>query len=361
MLAHRAAVLQRAYADKSPRRRATLRVTLRLVFTLHVFHATRGHWIEPTTSGDCVEVLNALRADPETTIWLDLQEPTEVESRVLSEVFHFHPLAIEDTLQDYGHPKLDTFEDHVFIIVHGIDFSRLNLEKNLDVFTLELDMFLGDRYIVTHHGDPTMRSVADLHKDVGEPGHRPWTSVRILHRLLDRLVDNYLPVMDGIGAKLEILEDQIIHKPEPDLLEKVLEAKKSIQRIRRMTAHQRLILESLARGHLELIPRESLAFFRDIYDHFVRVADLAEAYREGAQSAVEAYLSMSANRTNEIMKSLTQISTVMLPLTFIAGIYGMNFDVMPELHWVLGYPFALSLMALTAAAILFWFRRRHWL
>ncbi len=326
------------------------------MFTLHVFHPTFGHQIEPD-----LERLPALRADPEVTVWLDLQEPTELEARVLSEVFHFHPLAIEDTLQDYGHPKIDTFDDHVFMIVHGIDFSKLNLERNLDVSTLELDMFLGDRYIVTHHGEPAMRSITGLHKDVCEPGHRPWTAVRILHRLLDRLVDNFLPVMDGIGAKLEVLEDQIIHNPAPELLEKVLDAKKSIQRIRRMTAHQRLILESLARGHLELIPRESLAFFRDIYDHFVRVADLAEAYREGAQSAVEAYLSMSANRTNEIMKALTQISTIMLPLTFIAGIYGMNFDFMPELHWLYGYPFAIGLMLVTATALLIWFRRRQWL
>ncbi len=326
------------------------------MFTLHAFHPTRGHWTEAS-----LEALAGLRADPEVTLWLDLESPTEQESRVLAEVFHFHPLAIEDALQDYGHPKIDTFDDHVFMIVHGIDFGKLNLEKSMDIGTLELDIFVGDRYMVTHHGDPAVRSIRELHKDVCEPGHRPWVSVRLLHRLLDRLVDNFLPVMDQVGAKLEILEDQIIHNPVPDLLEKVLEAKKSIQKIRRMTAHQRLILESLARGHLELIPRESLAFFRDIYDHFVRVADLAEAYREGAQSAVEAYLSMSANKTNEIMKVLTQISTVMLPLTFIAGIYGMNFDSMPELRWVYGYPFAVGLMVVTAAGLLIWFRRRHWL
>ena len=326
------------------------------MFTLHVFHEKEGHSIE-TDLGR----LLALRVDPKVTIWLDLEEPTEAESRVLSEVFRFHPLAIEDTLQDYGHPKIDTFEDHVFIIVHGIDFSRLNIERSLDINTLELDLFFGQRYLVTHHGEPSLKSIKDLHKDVCEPGHRPWTAVRLLHRMLDRLVDNFLPVMDQVGVKLELLEDQIIHNPAPDLLEKVLDAKKSIQRIRRMTAHQRLILESLARGHLELIERDSLAFFRDIYDHFVRVADLAEAYREGAQSAVEAYLSMSANKTNEIMKVLTQISTVMLPLTFIAGIYGMNFDIMPELRWVYGYPFAVGLMVVTAAGLLIWFRRRHWL
>ena len=326
------------------------------MFTLHAFHPTRGHWTEAKLGS-----LASLRADPEVTVWLDLESPNEEEARVLSDVFHFHPLAIEDTLQDYGHPKIDTFDDHVFMIVHGIDFAKLNLEKSMDIRTLELDIFVGERYMVTHHGDPAVRSISELHKDVCEPGHRPWVSVRLLHRLLDRLVDNFLPVMDQVGAKLEILEDQIIHNPVPDLLEKVLEAKKSIQKIRRMTAHQRLILESLARGHLELIPRESLAFFRDIYDHFVRVADLAEAYREGAQSAVEAYLSMSANKTNEIMKVLTQISTVMLPLTFIAGIYGMNFDIMPELRWVYGYPFAVGLMVITAAGLLIWFRRRHWL
>ena len=128
-----------------------------------------------------------------------------------------------------------------------------------------------------------------------------------------------------------------------------------------MTGHQRRILESLSRGHIELIPRDSLMFFRDIDDHCVRLVDMAEGYREVAQAAVEAYLSVVSIKTNEIMKVLTQISTVMLPLTFIAGIYGMNFDVMPELHWRLGYPFALGLMVLTATALLVWFRRRKWM
>ncbi len=305
--------------------------------------------------------LKALRADPDVTIWLDLERPTPEEARVLADEFNFHPLAIEDAIQDYGHPKIDTFDDYVFIIVHGIDFSKLDLDKAIDVCTLELDVFFGERYLVTHHGEPAVRSVGQLHHDVEEPCHRPWTAVRLLHRLLDRMVDNFLPVMDQIGAKLEILEDQIIHNPTSDLLEKVLEAKRSVLRIRRMTAHQRIILESLARGHLALIPHESLAFFRDVYDHFVRIGDLAEGYREGVQATVEAYLSISANRTNDIMRVLTQISTVMLPLTFIAGIYGMNFDVMPELRWAYGYPFALGLMIVVAVILLVWFRRRHWL
>ncbi|MBZ5713599.1 magnesium/cobalt transporter CorA [Nannocystis pusilla] len=326
------------------------------MFTLHAFHPTRGHWNETDLA-----TIPGLLAAPDVTIWLDLQDPTEDEARVLSEVFHFHPLAIEDMLHDYGHPKLDVYDDYVFLIVHGIDFHSLDLIDNFVVNTLELDIFAGPRYVVTHHAENTLRSVSELHRDVCDPCHRPWISVRVLHRLLDRLVDNYLPVMDKIGARLDALEDLIIHRPEPEHLELVLDAKKVINRLRRITGHQRLILESLARGHIDLIPRDSIAFFRDIYDHFVRVADLSEANREGVQAAVEAYLSVSANKTNEIMKVLTQISTVMLPLTFIAGIYGMNFDIMPELRWSFGYPFALGLMALTAAGLIFWFRRRHWL
>lgn len=326
------------------------------MFTLHAFHPMRGHWIE-----ERLAALPGLREDPQVTIWLDLQEPSEEEARVLGEVFHFHPLAIEDMLHDYGHPKLDVYDDHVFLIVHGVDFATLDLERGFAVNTLELDVFAGPNFIVTHHGDPPLRSIRELHAEVAKGGHRPWISVRILHHLLDRLVDNYLPVMDRVGARLDALEDRIMHNPEPDILEQVLEAKKVINRLRRMTGHQRLILESLARGHIDLIPRESIAFFRDIYDHFVRVADLAEAYREGAQSAVEAYLSVSANKTNEIMKVLTQISTIMLPLTFIAGVYGMNFENMPELKWALGYPFALALMVVIAVGLVVWFRRRHWL
>lgn len=326
------------------------------MFTLHAFHPRRGHWNEADLG-----VLPRLLADPEVTIWLDLQDPSEDEARVLSDVFQFHPLAIEDMLHDYGHPKLDVYDDYVFLIVHGVDFHSLNLADDFVINTLELDIFAGPRYLVTHHTDPPLRCVSDLHRDVGDPSHRSWISVRLLHRLLDRLVDNYLPVMDKIGARLDALEDLIIHRCEPDHLELVLDAKKVINRLRRITGHQRLILESLARGHIHLIPRDSIAFFRDIYDHFVRVADLSDAYREGAQGAVEAYLSVSANKTNEIMKVLTQISTVMLPLTFIAGIYGMNFDIMPELRWNFGYPFALGLMALTAGGLIVWFRRRHWL
>jgi magnesium transporter len=325
------------------------------MFRLHAFHRTTGHWEEPNLSR-----LATLRADKNITVWLDLFDPTDDEAAVLSSVFNFHPLAIEDALQEYGHPKIESFDDHFFCVFHGVDLASFKVDESLTVATLELDVFFGERYLVTHHTHP-MRSVDLLHESVCKEARRPWTSVRLLHQLLDELVDIFLPIMDRVGQHIEQLEDHVIHDPTPRVLERILAAKMGIMKLRRITHHQRSILETLARGHLELMPVESIAFFRDVYDHFVNVADLAESYRDAVQGTMEAYLSVTSNRMNEIMKVLTMMSTVMLPLTFIAGVYGMNFHHMPELDWKLGYPLALSLMAGTAMALFWYFKRKRWL
>jgi len=325
------------------------------MFRLHAFHRTTGHWEEPN-----LERLAALRADKNVVVWLDLFDPNEAEAAVLSEVFKFHPLSIEDALQEYGHPKIESFEDHFFCVFHGVDLATFRTDEVLNVATLELDVFFGDRYLVSHHATP-MRSVELLHEAVCKESKRPWTAVRLLHNLLDELVDIYLPVMDKVGQHIEKLEDAVIHDPTPRVLEQILAAKMGILKLRRITNHQRSILETLARGHLELMPVESIAFYRDVYDHFVHVADLAESYRDAVQGTMEAYLSVTSNRMNEVMKVLTMMSTVMLPLTFIAGVYGMNFDHMPELRWHFGYPLALGVMALTAVALFWYFKRKRWL
>ncbi|MCA9635173.1 MAG: magnesium/cobalt transporter CorA [Myxococcales bacterium] len=324
------------------------------MYTLHVFHAADGHRIE----ADLGQV-PALLEDPEVTIWLDLEEPlAEHEARVLHEAFRFHPLAIEDTLHDYGHPKLDVYDDHFFVILHAIDFETLDLLNKVHFATSELDIFVGRRLMVSHHA-PGMRSITALHQELDHQIRGRWGAARLFHRLLDRLVDNYIPVIEQVGETLERLEDDVIQEPAPALLDRILNAKKTIFRLRRILGHQKSILDSLARGHRELVPPDQLAFFRDVHDHFVYVVDQVESFREQVQSIMDAYLSVSSNRMNEIMKVLTQISTVMLPLTFIAGVYGMNFDHMPELHWSLGYPFAIILMLATAGGFVLYFRRRN--
>jgi magnesium transporter len=187
----------------------------------------------------------------------------------------------------------------------------------------------------------------------------------LAHALLDRAVDRYMPVIDQLDAEIEQLENEVLDRAGTrrgrKVLAQILAFKRRLQELRRMSIHQREILLRVSRGEFDEIPAESLPFFRDVYDHFLRINDIAEGYRDLVSSALDAYLSVQSNRMNEIMKTLTLMSTMMLPLTFIVGLYGMNFKHMPELDWVWGYPGALGLMVVVAGSILLWFRRRGWI
>ena len=167
--------------------------------------------------------------------------------------------------------------------------------------------------------------------------------------------------MDRYDEDLDDLEAKIMADPHPSMLEQIFDLKRSLQRVRRVAVHQKEILQRLSRGEFDLVDRNALPFYRDVYDHFVRVADLTESYRDLVAAVLEMYLSMQSQRLNEVMKVLTLISTIMLPLTFVAGVYGMNFEFMPELHWKYGYVFALSLMGLITAGLIWYFKRKRWL
>jgi magnesium transporter len=187
----------------------------------------------------------------------------------------------------------------------------------------------------------------------------------LAHSILDTAVDNYLPIVDELDLQLEHLSNDALARAGtprgPAVMRKILKFKRMLQNLRRMSIHQREILLRLSRGDFDEIPRDTVPFYRDVYDHFLRVNDTIEGYRDLVTSTLEAYLSVQSNRMNEVMKTLTMISTVMLPLTFIAGVYGMNFEHMPEVKWVLGYPFSMVLMAIVTTGILLWFRYKGWL
>jgi magnesium transporter len=179
--------------------------------------------------------------------------------------------------------------------------------------------------------------------------------------MVEDITERFLPLMDRLDADIDKLETEILHGTGPPLLEQVFAMKKTLQRLRRVGLHQKEILNRLGRGDFVLIPEETRPFFRDAYDHFVRVVDLGDSFREIVNGAMEAYISINGHKMNEVMKVLTLSSTIMLPLTFIAGLYGMNFDVMPELHWQYGYFVAIGTMVLTAVALVAFFKRRRWL
>jgi magnesium transporter len=302
-------------------------------------------------STDGPQILEAINAGK--TVWVELERKTDEADRFLVDL-KIHPLTIEDVWGRGQQPKVDDFPNYLYVIVHGIGSAKKN---KLDL--VEVDILFGPNWVVTHDRDGL---VAD---DVGtELDHSPRLLQKgapwLAHAVLDRVVDRYLPIIDQLDSEIDILENDVIEKAGTprgrNVLTRILEFKRMLQGLRRMSIHQREILLRLSRGEYEEIPADALPFYRDVYDHFLRIQDIAESYRDLVTSCLDAYLSVQSNRMNEVMKTLTLMSTVMLPLTFIAGVYGMNFENMPELKWDVGYPLALGLMLVVAIGIFIWFR-----
>jgi magnesium transporter len=314
---------------------------------------------EHVEEGFTVEQLPALLGDESLVIWVDMEAPTLADDNVLLNVFKFHPLTVEDCRANRHHPKVEEFPDYLYFIVHGVHTDASPERFN----TIELDGYLGRNFVVTYHHEQ-LRAI-DLVKQ--RVRSSPVTCQRgaafVLHQIIDQIVDDYLPVMDDFDERLSKLEDDIFkaHRPNDAVLEEVLGMKRSVLRLRRISAKQLDVLYRMSHGQFQLIGGQVLPFYRDIYDHIMRVTDLAENYRDLIGGALDAYLSVVSNRLNEIMKVLTIFSAVMLPLTFIAGVYGMNFDNMPELHSRYGYMGAWLSMIIVAGVMLYFFWRRGWI
>jgi len=306
---------------------------------------------------DPAEIRAALGAGQR--IWIDLERQTPDADALLTDVLKLHPLTIEDIWADRSRPKIDDFDGYLYVIVHGIGAA-----KHDKLQTVEIDVVIGPNWLVTH--DPAGLVSDDIGTELDHSARVLSKGVAWLaHALLDRAVDLYMPVIDELDAEIEQLEnDTLDHAGTPRgqaVLIRILAFKRRLQQLRRMGVHQREILLRLSRGELDEIPSDALPFFRDVYDHFLRINDISEGYRDLVTSALDAYLSVQSNRMNEIMKTLTLMSTVMLPLTFIVGLYGMNFKHMPELDWAWGYPAVIGAMVLVVTGILFWFRHRGWI
>ena len=316
-----------------------------------------------TVSTELAEIRDAIAANHK--VWIELERQTAEADELLTDVLKLHPLTIEDIWAPRSQPKLDDFDEYLYVLLHGVGAHQ---QEKLEL--VEVDIVIGSNWLLTHDRDGL---VSD---DVGTEVERtprllakgiPW----LAHAVIDRVVDRYLPVIDQLDLQIEELQDDVLTKAGTPkgkpVLEKILSFKRTLQALRRMGVHQREILLQLSRGDFEEIPPEALPFFRDVYDHFLRVNDITEGYRDLVASALDAYLSVQSNRMNEVVKTLTLMSTVMLPLTFIAGIYGMNVNPeaselnMPELNWIYGYPFAIGLMLTVAIGILYWFRKKGWL
>ncbi len=297
--------------------------------------------------------LAALDAEPEARIWIDLDGPVpdELKQR-LSRALGVHLLVLEDLEASYMVPKLEEFPDYTYLLVHGVRRGERADELTFD----EIDLVIGARWLVSHHHAEPCMALGD--RNLRALARGPAAAA---HSVLDKIVDDYLPVVDGLEEALDALETEVMREPSPEVLTRVFSLKKAVFQLRRVAAYQRDLLVRLARPGHPVLPDATLPFFRDVGDHLTMVLFQTEAQREIAASIVERHLSMQSNRLNEVMKTLTMFSTVMLPLSLIAGIYGMNFENMPELKWRYGYPLALLAMAIVAMGLLYYFRRKKWL
>jgi magnesium transporter len=294
-------------------------------------------------------------------LWVVLQEATSEEiNSILRDTFIFHPLSIEDCeSQGYQTPKVDDFENHLFILSHALMPDHGSLEA-LD--TQELDMFLGGNYVVCSYHSAEMPPVDKVWGRL-EKDHRLMQNGAdfLCHAILDMLVDDYMPLIDRMDEEIEWMEDKVLEKPSPETLERILALKHSTLTLRRIIAPQREIMNRLSRDEFDLIAPKHRIYYRDIYDHLVRIQDLSESVRDIVSGTLDIYLSATSNRLNEVMKALTIVSTIFLPLTFIAGVYGMNFKYFPEINWPFGYLYVWILFFVILIAMLWFFKKRGWI
>jgi magnesium transporter len=312
---------------------------------------------EPAVRERAPAELTALLARPDARVWVDLSAPVgEAEAAILRDVFKFHPLAIEDCLGSRVHPKVDEYEGYLYLITHGLSAGASADSAE----PVELDAFLGPNFLVTHHGGVS-RSVAAVMEQVTRTGiPLQQGPTLVLHAILDRQVDGLESVLDNIEARIEKLEDAVFARPRNAHIASLLSVKRNILELRRWTNKQREVLLRLGRREFALISAEAALLFRDVHDHLVRINDLLESFRDLLTSIQDAYLSAVSNRTNDIMRFLTLFSTIMMPLTVLTGVYGMNFDHMPELRSYYGYPLVVLAMLVIAGSMLLYFRHRGW-
>ncbi|MBI5839647.1 MAG: magnesium/cobalt transporter CorA [Chloroflexi bacterium] len=296
-------------------------------------------------------------------LWLDfIGEPPEIAEPILSE-FGFHPLAIDDALQETHTPKIDDWGDYLYLVLNVMNYKREDGYFSSEVD--ELDIFLGRNYVITHH-DQLVASIEDTWIACQrDQRHMQEGADHLLYRIIDTLVTGYMPLVEEIDQQIDRIEDQVFDRPTPTTLEQIFGLKRVLLSMRRIILPQREVLNKLARDDYRMIDPKDRVFFRDIYDHLVRLHDLNESLRDLVSGALDTYLSVVNNRMNEIMKTLTIITTLFMPITFVTGFFGMNFFE-PIAHlagWTSQQVFvAMMVVILSFPIFMFlWMRRRTWI
>ncbi|HLA09862.1 MAG TPA: magnesium/cobalt transporter CorA [Pyrinomonadaceae bacterium] len=307
---------------------------------------------------NCVAAdISELRADEHNVVWADVSDPTSRDFEELAEEFGFHHLSIEDCRNQHQRPKVEEYPGYYFMVLYEAELAgpadRLELR--------ELNIFLGKNYLVTVHSRP-IRAIETARRLWREWMDRSDEGAGLLaYLLIDAVVDDYLPLLDVISDRVDYLEDAIFGEFRANTIEEIFSIKKKLLYLRRSITPLRDVFNTMMRREQPIFPREIHLYFQDVFDHLIRVGDTIDTLRDILSSTMDAYLSVAGNRMNQVMKRLTSISTILMSVTLIAGIYGMNFIYMPEVRWRFGYVFALLSMVGVGLALYAYLKRIKWI
>lgn len=311
-------------------------------------------------------LMPTLLADTNLFLWVDLENPSPEEAkRVLEEVFHFHPLSIEDCVAVSPSPKVeeyqpkdeDKFATYLFMVIHAVDYSR----KDGVFATSELNFFLGKNFLVTYHTVP-LRSIQTTEERCLKSNiHIARAPDRVAHTLLDGIVENYRPALEELSLEIAELEQEVLQKHSQSTLNRIIAIKKEVLHLRQIIGPQREVLARFARGEFKLIRAHLVPYYRDVYDALFHIGEMAQNYTDSLTGILQVYLNISSNQTGEVVKLLTLITVITTPLMLIGTWYGMNFKDMPELHSEHGYHVALGVTLVSTVATYLYFKKKTWI
>lgn len=297
--------------------------------------------------------------DKPTTTWINVEGIHQVEIlEKLGECYGFHPLILEDILNTDQRPKMEDFGEYIYVVL-----KMLYPNNNSEVVTEQISLILGPNFVISFQ-EGIKGDVFDPVRDrirTGKGKIRQLGADYLAYSLIDSIVDHYFIILEKSGENIEFLEEKLITSPTPQTLQTIHNLKREMIFLRKSVWPLREVISGLERGESFLIKENTRIYLRDVYDHTIQVIDNVETFRDMLSGMLDIYLSSVSNRLNAVMKVLTIIATIFMPLTFLAGLYGMNFKYMPELSWPWGYPLALVIMLAIALSMLVYFKRKKWL
>jgi len=303
------------------------------------------------------DFLRIALGDEDIHVWVDLEAPTDAESKqILEAIFNFHPLAIEDCITVSERPKVDEYENHLFLVIHAVDYSSHEFR------TTEIDFFIGRNFLVTFHREPVRAAgtMAELiHKNPLAYARAP---DRLAYHLIDLIVDNYAPALADLSKDFEDMEGELLERPPSDFLQRIVPLRGEVQRLRAFVGPQREVLSRIALGEFPIVRKTLLPYFRDLLNRLARINDMADGYRDSLNSLLQLQLSMQQMQVNNVIKVLTVMATLALPLVAVASYYGMNFP-LPEFKMVghHGHLWVGGLTLVITLGLYVFLRARKWL